>query len=422
MWRFLACALLGACASANSADSTDAGPTTDDGAVIPPDADPRRGWIDLGAPPGATTGDAQSPRVAIWNGAPVVAYSADQHVRVYAYTNDSTWTAVGAPLRHSSEANVVTYDPTPAVGADGLSVVWPEWSAGAMTSAVRRVENGVWVPPPGAATVGAANAYSFLPHSTAAVDATDGSVWLAYAETLDINAPMRIFVVSILGSTVAQRGSSISATNTNTGAIAQELAIGGGAQFMTWSENGVRLAKRDPASGAWNAFGGSPLAVAGRPVGNHANSHVAVDGMARPIVAFTSHDGVESSIYVARWDGAAWTYWAEALQATPGPVGTMTSHTYLFDIVSAGPDVAYVAWSEIDASMQDGIYVYRCTPSGCAKVGRGRLEAEPGATPGHGPRLAIDGAGHVLVSWIEDDAQGNGQPRVWRYHGDPDGP
>ena len=420
-WLF-ACTLVGACASADRAVTTDGGPNGgDDGAVIPPDADPRRGWIDLGAPPGATTGDVLSPRLAIWNGAPVVAYSADQHVRVYAYTNDSTWTALGAPLRHSSAANVVTYDPTPVVGADGLFVVWPEWSAGAMTSAVRRIDNGAWVPPPGAAAVGAANAYSFVPHSTAAVDA-DGSLWLAYAETLDINAPMRIFVVSILGSTVAMRGSSISATNTNTGALAPELAIGGGAQFMTWTENGVRLAKRNAATGAWDAFGGSPLAVAGRAASSHANPHVAVDGTGRPIVAFTSHDGTETSIYVARWDGAAWTYWGEALQATPGPVGGMTSHTYLFDIISAGPDLAYVAWSELDASMQDGIYVSRCTPAGCVKVGRGRLEAAPGATPGHGPRLAVDGTGKVLVAWTEDDAQGNGQPHVWRYHGDPDGP
>ncbi|MCW5807224.1 MAG: hypothetical protein KIT31_33010 [Deltaproteobacteria bacterium] len=413
----LACALLGACASAEQAGSNgaaDAGPTTNgDGAPATPDApqDPRRGWIDLGDPPGAAAGDAQAPRLAMWNGAPVVAYSADQHVRVYAYANDSAWTAVGDPLRHSSAANVVTYDPTPVAGADGLSVVWPEWSGGAMTSAVRRLANGAWVAPPGAASVGAPNAYSFVPHSTAAVDRADGSMWLAYSETLDINAPMRISVVSILGSTVALRGSSISATGTNSGALAPELAIGGGAQFMTWTENGVRLAKRNPATGAWEAYGQSPLALPGRDVSSHANPHLAVDDTGRPIVAFTSYDGAESSIYVARWEGTAWSYWAQALQATPGPVGNMTSHTYLYDIVAAGPDVAYVAWSELDASMKDGIYVYRCTPAGCAKVGRGRL------TPGYGPRLAVDGAGRVLVTWIEA-----GRPHVWRYHGDPDAP
>jgi hypothetical protein len=395
-----------------------------DGGSSDPDAppDPRRGWIDLGSPPGATAGDVSSPRLAIWKGAPAIAYSADQYVRVLAYENDSTWTPIGAPLRHSTAANVVTYDPTPVVGADGLAVVWPEWSAGAMSTGVRRVSNGSWVAPPGAAVLGTPGAYSFVPHSTAAVDA-DGSMWIAYSETTDINAPMRIFVVSLLGSNVFQRGSSISATGTNTGALAPDLAIGGGSQFMTWTENGVRLAKRNPATGAWDPFGGSPITVAGRPVGNHSNPHIAVDSAGRPIIAFTSSDANnEAGIYVGRWDGASWTYWHQMLQATPGQVSGMNTYPNLFDIAVGGPDVVYVAWSEVDASTYDGIYVYRCRPAGCAPVGRGRLEAAVGATPGYGPRLAVYGAGRVLVTWAEDDATGNAQARVWRYHGDPDMP
>jgi hypothetical protein len=420
----LACGLLAACATAGPPS---AGDDTGDGGVTDgplfPDAppDPRRGWVDLGSPPAATAGDVSSPRLAMWNNAPVIAYSADNHVHVLAYENDATWTPVGAPLRHSSAMNTVTYDPTPVVGADGLAVVWPEWSAGAMASAVRRAAGGTWVPPPGAGVLGTAGAYSFLPHSTAAIDG-DGSMWIAYAETLDINAPMRIFVVSLLGSDVILRGSSISATNTNAHAGGPNLAIGGGAQFMTWSEDGVRLTKRNAATGAWDAFGGSPITVAGRPVGSHWNSHVTVDSAGRPIIAFTSSDGTESGIYVARWDGAAWTYWQQMLQAVPGQVGGSMTYPNIFDIVTRGPDVVYVAWSEVDASTHDGIYVHRCTPAGCTAVGRGRLEAAAGATPGYGPRLAIDPYGRPLVTWVEKDDAGVARARVWRYHGDPDGP
>ena len=418
----VSCSLLMACASASPDGGGDGGLGDRDGSPPMPDGppDPRRGWIDLGSPPAAIAGDVSSPRLAIWNGAPVVAYSADRHVHVLAYEDDREWRAIGSPLRHSTATNAVTYDPTLVVGADGLAVVWPEWSAGAMSTAVRRVSNGVWTAPPGAAVLGTAGAYSFVPHSTAAVDA-DGSVWIAYSETTDINAPMRIAVVSILGANVFQRGSSISATSTNTGALAPNLAINGGQQFMTWTENGVRLAKRNPATGAWNAFGDSPITVPGRPAGNHSNGHVTVDSTGRPIIAFTSSDGTEAGIFVARWTGASWSYWAQMLQATPGQVGGMNTYPNLFDLVLAGPDAVYIAWSEVDASTYDGIYVHRCTPVGCAPVGRGRLESVPGATPGYGPRLAVDAALRPLVTWVEAGDTG-ARAHVWRYHGDPDAP
>ncbi|MEJ7603010.1 MAG: hypothetical protein WKG01_34300 [Kofleriaceae bacterium] len=420
------CSLLAACASAGKPGIGDDDDQPGDGGIdgpLFPDAppDPRRGWVDLGSPPAALAGDVSSPRLAMWNNAPVVAYSADNHVRVMAYESDTTWTAIGAPLRHSTATNAVTYDPTVVVGSDGLAVVWPEWSAGAMASAVRRATGGTWVPPPGAGVLGTTGAYSFVPHSTAAVDA-DGAMWIAYAETTDINAPMRISVVSLLGANVVQRGSAISATNTNTHAIAPNLASGGGSQFMAWTEDGVRLAKHNPATGVWDPFGGSPIVVAGRPVGNHHSPHVAVDSAGRPIIAFASSDGTETGIYVGRWDGAGWTYWQQMLQAAPGQVGGSTTFPNVYDLVTRGPDVVYVAWSEVDSSAQDGIYVHRCTPAGCLPVGRGRLEATAGATPGYGPRLAIDPFGRPLVTWTEDDAAGVSRVHVWRYHGDPDGP
>jgi hypothetical protein len=428
-WGFVL--LLGACASAGDNPNIDGGGSSgdggaDDGAITGdagpmPDADPRRGWVDLGSPPGATSGDVSSPRVALWNGAPVIAYSADKYVQVLAYENDSTWTRVGAPLRHSSDANAVTYDPTPAVSADGLAVVWPEWSAGAMASPVRRMANGSWAPPPGAAVLGTTGAYSFVPHSTAAIDG-DGAMWIAYAETTDINAPMRIFVVSLLGANVFQRGQSISATNTNSGALAPTIAIGGSAQFMSWTENGVRIAKRNAASGAWDAFGNSPITVAGRPASNQANPTMTADPTGRPIIMFTSSNGTENGIYVARWDGTAWTYWGEMVQATPGTVGGQSTHPYPRDIVVGGPDLVYITWAEMDASGAEGIYVYRCVPGGCSPVGRGRLDAMTGMTPGSWPALTVDGAGRPIASWVEDDASGNGIARVWRYHGDPDVP
>lgn len=426
----LACGVLCSCASAGPAgvagDDTGNSDGGTDGAGSGsdfPDApfDPRKGWVDLGSPPAATAGDVSSPTLAIWNNAPVVAYSADNYVHVYGYTNDTTWTAMGAGLRQSAATNAVTYDPTAVVSTDGLSVVWPEWSAGAMSSSVRRLTNGSWVAPPGAASLGTPGAYSFVPHSTAAVDMSDGSMWIAYSETTDLNAPMRISVVQLLAGNLTPRGSSISATSTNTGALAPYLAIGGGAQLMTWTENGVVLTKRNPSTGAWDAFGGSPLTVAGRAASSQNNGHLVVDAAGRPIVAMTSYDGTEAGIYIERWDGSSWTTWQAMLQATPGQVNGQNTGPNLFDLVIGGADIVYVAWSEVDASGYDGVYVDKCTPSGCKAVGRGRLEASPGATPGYGPRLAVDMYGRPLVTWVEDDAMGIAQVHVWRFQGDPDG-
>ncbi|MDX2093221.1 MAG: hypothetical protein SFX73_35590 [Kofleriaceae bacterium] len=394
-----------------------------DGQIIMPDAfDPRKGWVDLGSPPAATSGDVSSPKLTFAaNGDPVVAYSANQYVQVHRYANDSSWMAVGSPLRHSTASNVVTYDPTPVLTADGLSVVWPEWSNGAMSSGVRREQNGSWVAPPGAGVLGTPGAYCFLPHSTAAVDA-DGAMWIAYSETTDLNGQMRINVVSVLGSNVSVRGQSIAATTSNTNAIGPDVEIGGNSVFMTWHENGVRLAKRNTTTGGWDAFAGSPFTVAGRAVSSQANGHLAVDPMGRPIIAFTSSNGTENGIYVGRYDGAAWNYWGEMVQATPGTVANQSTHPYLYDIVAAGNDAVYIAWTEMNASTYEGVYVYKCTPQGCAAVGRGRLEAAAGNTPGSAPRLAIDAGGRPLVTWTEDDAQDTSKVHVWRYHGDPDVP
>ena len=111
------------------------------------------------------------------------------------------------------------------------------------------------------------------------------------------------------------------------------------------------------------------------------------------------------------------------MQAAPGKVDGSTTFPYFSDLVTRGPDIVYVAWAEADASGQEGIYVNRCTPAGCAPVGRGRLEASAGATPGTGARLAIDPYGRPVVTWVEkDDAAGVARVRVWRYHGDPDSP
>jgi hypothetical protein len=424
--------LVSACAAAGV--TPDGGPGDDgnpnivdarrdgDGQIITPDAfDPRKGWIDLGSPPAAASGDVSSPKLAFAaNGDPVVAYSADRYVHVQRYANDSAWTAVGSPLRHSMATNAVTYDPTPVLTADGLSVVWPEW-ASSMSSSVRREQAGAWVAPPGAGVLGTPGAYCFLPHSTAAVDA-DGAMWIAYSETTDLNGQMRISVVSVLGANVYQRGQSIAATATNTHAISPDVEIGGGNVFMTWHENGVRLAKRNTTTGGWDAFTGSPFTVAGRSASSQANGQLAVDSMGRPIIAFTSHNGTENGIYVGRYDGASWTYWGEMVQATPGTVGGQTTHPYLYDIVAAGTDAVYIAWTEMDASTYEGIYVYKCTPQGCSPVGRGRLEAAAGNTPGSTPRLAVDAGGRPLVTWTEKDAAGVSKVHVWRYHGDPDSP
>jgi hypothetical protein len=440
-WLALAVLVTG-CAATSGGTSSDGGGSKADADPLLPDADPflpdadpqapdaappdpRRGWIDLGGPISEQTGNrssASSPVVTFLDGAPVVAFTETGPIGTFVYARrydelHDTWIAMGQPQRASTVDGSVTYDPSLAVVGGTLFSVWPEWSQGEMSTSAARWNGSGWSLLP--QTPLGFGPYSFYPHSSA-IDDGAGALWVAWSETVDFVAPMRIYVRSFKDEVWTDRGSMIGAMTT-AAALAPELARGGGKTFMTWIEDGQRLA-------SWNGSSWDPVLPLIAPPGGASHKvsggQLAVDGAGRPILAFTSNQADpalgEASIYLARLEGGAWQFWTQALQATPGVHESLANHTYLADLVVDAGGTAYVAWYEIDDFGNYSTYVHRCNASGCTPVGpdEGRLSFDAGASDTSWPRLAIDALGRPIATWTETVGE-EARVHVWRYHGDP---
>lgn len=405
----------------------DADPLAPDANPLAPDAapDPRRGWVQLGGPISSQAGDtsdAQSPVVTTMGGVPIVAYTETGAAGTYVYAarySEATdsWQPMGAPQRASAASNAVTYDTSLAVVGGTLFAVWPEWSDGEMSIAAGQWGGAAWAQLP-MSPLGF-GPYSFYPHSSA-IDGGDGALWVAWAETADFVNPMRVYVRSFKDGVWSDRGTAMGET-ANIAALGPELARGGGETYMTWIEDGLRVAKYTPGAGTGWLFLSARVAPPGGQPTDAGSGQLAVDSTGRPVMAFTSSVAGEAAIFIARLEGlTTWQFWVQGLQATSGSIDSFANHAYLGDLALDANDNAYVVWYEVDALGHYGTYVHKCTPAGCAPVGPnfGRIEFDTGDSDASWPRLVIDGAGRPIVTWTEEVA-GEARVHVWRYHGDP---
>jgi hypothetical protein len=101
-------------------------------------------------------------------------------------------------------------------------------------------------------------------------------------------------------------------------------------------------------------------------------------------------------------------------------VNGQASYTTMQSVAVASDNTVYIAFTEVNAANEHAVHVQRCNDSGCAPVGRGRLDAVAG-TNASTARLAVDAAGRPVVVFAEKSAtSADVELHVWRYHGDPD--
>lgn len=394
----------------------------DGGAGMLPDADPGlRGWQAMGAALPSAYPFASLGIAIGGDGQPVIVFmnQSDTALGADVYRFDgAAWQQVGARI------DTMNYQTAVNLAASGSRIVVGFPYGG--RNEIREWNGGAWLIPVGTPL---ATMDTTLPHTSIAMDAT-GEPWVAYSQGPDpvFNNPLDVYVSARAAGAWSLRGAALSENvGAQPSALAPHLAAGGGEMWIQWEENGIHARRWDAATSSWFALGGGridPPASAGVQFPSTGGIAVGPDG--RAVVGYHAYVGSTEGVvvFVAREDGALWTHVGQSLQASPGADGAGQPSSAIFQSVAAGPGgVIYVAWGEATASATSAVYVYRCQPpsGGCAPVGRGRLDVDPGVLGA--ARLAVDGAGRPVVAWMEY-LSGDSGPlmlHVWRYFGDPDG-
>jgi hypothetical protein len=389
-----------------------------DASGILPDADPGlRGWQQI-ALPIPTTASYASPALAIdGNGQPVVSITngAGANLGAEAYhLVDDRWTMIGSRQAMSFAGGVDL-----AASAQTFFMAWPD---GGGPNQVRSFTGGAWITPAGT-PLGANSAY--LPYTNVIVDEA-GKPWVAYSEHVLPSSNEQIYVDSqSAGATWQARASGISSA-INQSALAPDLVAAGGKIFMAFEGSGVFVRVYDSGSGGFAPVGtGSLVPTMPAGVSSPSTCSVGADASGHVWVAFHAYVGGDDGTlgYVARWDGAAWSYVGQGFQGFDGNAEGSATYSTMQDLAVSAAGIAYVVWTEENASTnQIGVYVDRCeVGSGCVGVGRQRLDVAPGDAVT--ARIAIDGANRPVVAWSEHDTTDTASEQnvyVWRYYGDPD--
>lgn len=392
--------------SADDAVVIDGNPTAPDGGGGPADAAfAVTGWQEV-APPLAAGTNTVLPAIDIDGaGKTVVAYltggGSDELSIAVQRAAGGAWTRIGDLLP------TLDYVTWPSLAAAAGGEFWVTWPYGDRYQ-VRHWDGATWSTPAGTPL----GQYStFLPH-TSVVMGPDGAPWVAFDEHVAPMSNEQVYVRSQAGAGAwTDRGSNLGQPN----ALAPYLAARGDAVCLTYQASGVYAM-------CWNGSSFAQVGGAITPAGvsSPSTSTIAVDATGAPVVAFHAYkDNIDGVLgFVARWNGAAWTYLGQNLQASPGQYQGSPTSAMMQAVAVDDDGNAYVAWTEQDNTGAYGVYVYRCAAGGggCAPVGRGRLRV--GANP-DAVRLRVDHAGRPVVVWAESTA-GQRTVYVWRYLGDPD--
>jgi hypothetical protein len=337
-------------------------------------AQPAASWVEVGAgsatfPGGVGPNDnAQWPSLAIApDGTPYVAYSAyvnNTQNEVYVRKFDGTsWVEVGAG---SASGGGISNDPMNsdgvriAIAPDGTPyVAWHQFEFGAPASEIyiKKFNGSTWVEVgTGSATDGGiSNTPSSYSSMASLAIAPDGTVYIAWHES---SSSSGIYVRKFNGT--------------------------------SWIE-----------VGAGSASGG------GVSEGYGFATSLAIGSDGLPVVAYeSSGSGVNSKIYVRRFDGSAWVEMGVGSASGVGISNSTTGASINPSLVFAPDGAAYVAWSE-SLSGSSQIYVRRFD-------GTSWVEAGAGSATGTGisnyppldlpfqpnrPSTKVDAMGIVYIAW-----------------------
>ena len=147
-------------------------------------------------------------------------------------------------------------------------------------------------------------------------------------------------------------------------------------------------------AGAWEPLGGPFDATPGStPV---SGMTIAIDALDRPVVAWHEFVSGAYTVFVVRWNGAAWDPLGGPLSAVPGTNGGSARLA-----VSASGQLV-VAWDEADGIGGQDVYVREWSGSAWTPVG-GPIRT-PGATYSGAAAIAYDALDRLVVARVEDDS------------------
>jgi len=150
----------------------------------------------------------------------------------------------------------------------------------------------------------------------------------------------------------------------------------------------------------WEPLGGALSAGTGSA--DAGPPSLRLDGTGNPIVAWHERDGATNvfNIYVRRWTGTAWGSFGDALSARTG-----TTHALRPSLEVDGNGHPLVAWEEQETEAGTfHVRVHRWTGSDWISVG-GFLSSVVGDTPAGFASLAVSSTGDPVVAWDEGTAQ-----------------
>jgi hypothetical protein len=188
----------------------------------------------------------------------------------------------------------------------------------------------------------------------------------------------------------------------------------GGAPYVAWTlwdgnNHEVRVSRLNATGTAWEEVvgGASPI--------NHNSGDalelrlIGIGGV--PYVAWTEHDGTNRELRVARLN-AAGTAWEQVVGGA-SPINQDPGRDAFQPSLTSAAGVPYVGWRENDGT-NDIVRVARLNAAGTAWEQMGPINRDP-ARRSEWPNLTAIG-GVAYVTWTEDDASSKYQVRVARLN------
>ncbi|WP_407737405.1 Ig-like domain-containing protein [Hyalangium sp.] len=137
----------------------------------------------------------------------------------------------------------------------------------------------------------------------------------------------------------------------------------------------------------------------------NAKTSLAIDRSGAPVIAWPNRAQASSppephGILVRRWNGSQWESLGQAITARPENYDHFPRDPYL--LLDASGRLT-LAWSESDGTTYN-VHVYRWNESFSEWEPMGTLlSANPGSSPATNPKLDMDGAGNMFVTWEESN-------------------
>ena len=218
--------------------------------------------------------------------------------------------------------------------------------------------------------------------------------WHEDADPTDDSVKTQIFVKRWNGSTWESLGGTLNRDSAEDASTPKLVLSENGELFVTWFEfdpasdsSNVYVAQWDGS--AWTRLGEALNVTLTNPA---AFPSISISSAGQPVVAWTEV-GATRDLFVKRWDGTSWLSLGEALNVNAGARAVNPS------IATLSGDTVVVTWFEITTDFKQRIYAKRWDGASWQSLGE-VLNIDPENDAAH-PVIATTPQGSILVSWFE---------------------